>query len=94
MPYKVFHHKLFEREVLKIPAHHQSRIHKIVSKLKEDPNKLPSNTEPLSGYKGCFRTRIGSLRLIYFVNHEKEEVLILGIRPRGDIYKVIRRLLS
>ncbi len=94
MAYKILHHRLFEKEVLKIPRHHQQKVYQILISLKENPIKIPPNTTPLTGYKNVYRTRVGSLRLIYQLVHGKKTILVLGINPRGNIYKIIRRLLS
>lgn len=94
MAYKILHHRLFEKEVLKIPGHHQQKVYKILTSLGQNPNKFPQNTTPLTGYKNVYRARIGNLRLIYQVNHDQRAILVLGINPRGNIYKAIKRLLS
>jgi len=93
VPYKILHHRLFEKEVLKIPAHHQQKVYRILTTLAKNPKKLAPNTKPLGGATDVYRTRLGGLRLIYHISHTKKTILVLGINPRGGVYKVIRRLL-
>lgn len=93
MAYTINHHRLFEKEILRMPKQYQQRAYKILTQLKTNPNKLPTNTAPLTGYKGVYRTRLGDTRLIYQINHRQKAILVLGINFRGNAYKVIRRML-
>lgn len=94
MPYKILHHRLFEKEIVKIPAHHQRKIYRLISTLAENPQKLPPNTTVLTGYKNAYRTRLGDFRLVYQLHHQNQTIILLGVSSRGEVYKLIRRLLG
>lgn len=94
MPYKILHHRLFEKEIVKIPAHHQRKIYRLISTLAENPQKMPSNTTPFTGYKNVYRMRLGDFRLVYQLNHQSGTIILLGTSSRGEVYKLIKRLLG
>lgn len=92
--YAILHHRLFEKEILKIPIHHQQKAYRLLIDIKENPQKLPPNTVRLSGFQDVYRTRIGDFRLIYQINHFKRTIFVLGISSRGNVYKLVRRMLG
>jgi mRNA interferase RelE/StbE len=48
--------------------------------------KIPKgDIKPLSGRKGEYRLRVGKYRIIFFI--ENEDIYIVTIDIRGDIYK-------
>ena len=58
--------------------------HLLVSPLSH-PN--PTVIKPLKGkYKGMWRYRIGSIRIIYSVDIKKRTIHIAAIDNRGDVY--------
>ncbi len=47
-----------------------------------------THTKKLKGeFEGSYRYRLGSLRIVYSVNPEKNIVFIEAIGARGDVYK-------
>jgi len=92
--YKIFYHRNFFKEVGKIPSQHQENVKEILRRVLQNPTQIPQNTKILKGYKQVFRTRIGKLRLIYYIDHKNKLVRVLGIDTRGNVYKIIRRLLN
>ncbi len=50
------------------------------------------NEEKLSGYKGIFRIRIGNYRLVY--RKTSQEIYIVLIHHRKDVYKIVSQLLK
>ena len=93
-PYRVRQHRLFGKEVLKVPKHHQAKLYKRIYSLSQEPQKLPPNTTLLSGYQQIYRTRFGDFRLIFHINHKEKLVTILGVGSRGGVYQLLRRLLD
>ena len=53
---------------------------------------LVTNVEPLSGYKGVYRSRVGDYRIIYKIEGDKLFVILVG--HRREIYELLRRLLG
>ncbi len=41
----------------------------------------------MKGYIGLYRLRIGTLRILFEVNHDEKVVYIRAIDSRGGIYK-------
>ncbi len=41
----------------------------------------------LSGYTDLYRYRVGNHRIVYRVNDNELEVLVLDAKPRGEVYK-------
>ena len=93
MPYLIKHHKPFEKAITKIPKNLQSKIYRTLIALKSNPRKLPPNTTTLKGYKNVYRTRLGRYRLIYQINHIQKTIYIIGVHARGEVYKLISKLL-
>ena len=50
------------------------------------------NEEKLSGYKGIFRIRVGNYRLVY--RKTSQEIHIVLIHHRKDVYKIVSQLLK
>lgn len=50
------------------------------------------NEEKLSGYKGIFRIRVGNYRLVY--RKTSQEIYIVLIHHRKDVYKIVSQLLK
>jgi len=92
--YKILQHRSFSKEILKTTAPLQKKIYQIVSKLSKDPQKLPANTLPLKNFKLVYRTRLGDWRLIYQINHDDRVIRLLAVKPRGEVYRFLRRLVK
>lgn len=58
-------------------------------RLKEAIEKLPAfgDIKKLSGYDNFYRLRVGDLRVLFTC--ENEDIIILDIQPRGQVYKRI-----
>ena len=60
-------------------------IVKVKSYLTQDPIKLGTHLK--GSLKGFRRCRIGEYRIIYVLDHEKKDVIILKIDHRKEIYR-------
>ncbi len=60
----------------------------IARKLRQLP--IP-NAKKLRGYSNIFRLRLGNYRIIY--RHTKQEIYIIAIGHRRDIYRLLSRQL-
>jgi mRNA-degrading endonuclease RelE of RelBE toxin-antitoxin system len=94
MSYKVRVHRLFIKDLRKVPNHHQKSIHEIITKLRKNPSVRYPNLRKIKGEKDIFRIKFGRHRLIVFLSHKTESIYIIGIGPRGKVYKIMKRLLS
>ena len=46
---------------------------------------------PLRGYEDVWRVRVGGLRVLYEVDRENREILIIRVRPRPIAYEGYER---
>ncbi len=76
----------------RLPADRRAQVVHAIETLRppRPPAELP-NVKPMAGeWAGCYRMRVGSLRVIFRMNRQAdgaEAVEILQIGPRGDVYK-------
>jgi len=92
--YKILYHKNFLKDFKKVPFRHQENIKEILRQILKNPATITPNTKPLADKKHVFRTRIGNLRLVYYISHKDKLIKVLGINTRGNIYKIIGKLLN
>ena len=87
MSYLIKYHKAVKDDLNSLEVLSKARIKRAIeTRLTIDPIK---SGEPLKGnLKGFRKLRIGDCRIVYKVI--EEEVLILGIRHRKDIYEVMK----
>ena len=77
-----------ERELKKITKIDQIAIAKKIRSLSES---LIPNEEKLSGFKNIFRIRVGNYRIVY--RKTSQEIYIILIHHRKDVYKIVNQLL-
>jgi mRNA interferase RelE/StbE len=53
---------------------------------------VTSQKEKLKGFKNIFRIRVGVYRIVY--KKTREEIYIILIRHRRDVYRLIKQLLG
>jgi len=94
MSYKIESHKRFRKDIKKVPKHHQKNIHRVILELANNPKKKPPNSTALKGEKDVYRIRFGKYRLIVSLKHPAKEIFIIGVVPRGEVYKILERLLG
>lgn len=81
---KISYTKSAEKELLKLDKNLAIRIHKKISLLGNNPYGYGS--QKLEVEQG-FRIRIGDYRVIYFIDKDKKEIVIIKIRNRKEAYK-------
>ncbi len=85
--YRVFLTKTAEKVYNKLEAKTVDRINKCLDQLEAKP-RFGVNIVRLEGkLKGYCRYRLGSIRIIYKIDIQKQVVTIMDIGSRGDIYK-------
>lgn len=52
-----------------------------------NPTYHPAKIKAIIGSPDTYRYRIGEFRVIYKVNQDTVEVLMITLKPRGDVYK-------
>ena len=63
-----------------------ARLDRCFVSLESDPLQ-GSSIKSLRGMAGKYRYRIGNIRVIYEVDHQKNTVYVIAILPRGQAYK-------
>lgn len=87
MSYSLKYHKAVKNDLNSLEVSSKARIKRAIeTRLAIDPIKFG---EPLKGnLKGFKKLRVGDYKIVYKMR--QEEVLILGIGHRKDIYAVIK----
>ena len=64
-------------------------VEKVVLKLKQLKffPKDQRNIKRLSGFKDCYRLRVGKIRVVFKVNNRDKIIWIFGVDYRDKIYK-------
>jgi len=78
-----------EKELKKITKIDQIAVARKIRSLTEN---LIVNEEKLSGLKGIFRVRVGNYRIIY--RKTLQEIYIVLIHHRKDVYRIVNQLLK
>ena len=83
--YKLIYHK----DALKFLAKQEKAVQERIAQGLRSLLKIPpeGDIKPLKGYPGVYRLRIGSLRILFEINHIEKFVYIRAIDSRGGIYK-------
>lgn len=81
---KLFISKKAEKELDKIPDPIAKNIIKHILTLSTNP--YPPNSKKLQG-ENNYRLRIGSFRVIYFFDKNRQEITILRVADRNTIYR-------
>ncbi|MDB9494417.1 type II toxin-antitoxin system RelE/ParE family toxin [Spirulina major CS-329] len=62
------------------------KLARCLQQLEQDPRSHP-NIKPLTGeFSGCYRYRLGNYRVIYSINDQQVQVLVLAISHRSKAY--------
>jgi len=70
----------------KMPRNVAKTIRGKLNQLTVDPYTPNNNLTKLAGREG-YRLRVGDWRIIYQINNDVLEILVLRIAPRGEVYK-------
>ena len=72
------------RQIRRLPAQTQERVHKAISDLAENPR--PPGAKKLTARDG-YRIRVGDYRILYQVDDGAKGVIIYRVMSRGDVYR-------
>lgn len=88
MEYSVFFEKNAEKQLKKLDITQQRILVNWISRNLENTNNPRVSGEPLKGnFKGYWRYRLGSYRIIADIGENAIQILIIEIGQRKDIYK-------
>ena len=72
------------KQLLRIPYKIRFRIEKKIEQLTDNP--FPVKAKKLSGRPG-YCLRIGDYRVLYFVNKNRKEIIVLRVQHRKGAYR-------
>ncbi len=81
---------LARKQITKLPKFKQLIVGQKIRSLAT--GEMVTNTEALSGYKNVYRARVGDYRIVY--KKTVDEVCVLMIGHRKDVYKILTQLLG
>lgn len=84
---KVVVHRRAARYLRRLSADQKERIKSRLRELATDPMGSSGVREMKGRWEGHYRLRVGSRRVIFFVDDEEQIVYVDHIGPRGDVYK-------
>ena len=82
MSYRIVIERPAMKFLMKQPQEQRERILKAIQALPD-----VGDIKPMSGYRGLYRLRVGSYRVIYSVENDLLIVRVLTVGNRGDVYK-------
>lgn len=83
--YRLIYHKSAVKFIAKLDKTSQERIIAGLKGLLSIPPE--GDIKRLKGHMDLYRLRIGSLRVIFNIDHQEHVVFIQAVGNRGDIYK-------
>jgi mRNA interferase RelE/StbE len=83
--YEILIEKRAEKGLDRIPSGVVARIVAKIRELKENPR--PAGCRKIEGEEKAYRIRIGDYRVVYEVDDEKKQIVILAAGHRKDIYR-------
>ena len=82
--YKVFFKRSAEKELRKIPSPYLAKIVEKIGALSHNPR--PLGVQMLKGEERHFRLRQGDYRIIYEADDSRQEITIVKIGHRREVY--------
>lgn len=85
--YTVVVHRRAVRYLKKLPQDQQTDIKYVLNEMGNDPFGISHVKNMVGDWAGYQRVRVGSTRIIFWVDKDKKIVYVDHIGPRGDVYK-------
>lgn len=86
MMYRIVFSKQARKALQRMPAALAEKITRKLDEIAKNPVAVRSDVSPLRGRPG-FRLRVGGYRVVFLVEDEVLQILVIKIGPRGDVYK-------
>lgn len=84
--YKLFYSKQARKVLYKMDRKIAAMIRQKMDEIVQNPEIPRADVFPLKGRPGC-RLRVGSYRVLYKIEKEVLEIIVIKIASRGDVYK-------
>ncbi|MGC2234796.1 MAG: type II toxin-antitoxin system RelE/ParE family toxin [Pyrinomonadaceae bacterium] len=88
MPYKIVLAKSAVKELENLPTKPHDKIIEHLRQLEENPRIF--GAEKLTA-REAYKLRVGNYRIIYEINDSRQEVKILMVEDRKQVYKRLKR---
>ncbi len=75
------------KDFRRLPKSVVERVIKRIEKLKNEP--FPHGVEKLEGVERLYRIVVGDYRIVYEVDTQAKQILILYVRHRRDVYRAL-----
>jgi mRNA interferase RelE/StbE len=85
MIYNVLLRPAAEWERRKLPPEVRPRVNQALLALEDEPR--PHGVNKLAGYANRWRVRIGDYRVVYQIDDQAQEVIVLRIAHRREVYR-------
>jgi len=82
---KVYFSRKAARDFKRLPSEVRQRVRKAIITLYETP--FPRGVKKLKGFSNTYRLRVGDYRIVYKILWDKNEIWILRIAHRREVYK-------
>lgn len=83
--YEVYLERAAERDLRRLSVEEFHRIIPRIKALAENPR--PSGSRKLSGSRNDWRIRVGEYRVVYEIEDDAEEIRVMRIRHRREVYR-------
>jgi mRNA interferase RelE/StbE len=87
MKYRVIVHKRAVKYLQSLSVVQKDRIKQSMKKLENGIDSLTDIKQMAGDWKGYYRTRVGGVRIIFWIERELKTIYVDHIGSRGDIYK-------
>lgn len=85
MPYRLKITETARKQYDRLPRQTQQRIQNAAVALTANPR--PQGCVQLRGQQGNYRIRVGDYRILYEVDDKAQEITILKVKHRRDVYR-------
>ena len=85
MPYRILLTKQVEKQINALPQQVADRIEQHIEALHTNPR--PAGVKKLRGQTRTYRVRVGNWRIIYTIDDSTQEIMLLTIDDRKDVYR-------
>jgi mRNA interferase RelE/StbE len=82
---KILIERKAEKSIKKLPKRIAGKVIEKIQELKSEPRPLGSRK--IVGSEGDYRIRIGDYRVVYELDEENEQLIIMAVGHRRDVYK-------
>jgi mRNA interferase RelE/StbE len=85
VPYRIVLTPAARRDLDALPAAMRRRIDARIRELSQQPR--PPGVEKLQGAAALYRRRVGDYRILYAIEGEAQQIVIVRVGHRRDIYR-------